>query len=67
MILCFVYAKTTNLNVKIFIRSIIRSIIKINFGHHFYKFYLFFPYHFLIEIFYLSNLVLILLIVTYFI
>jgi len=39
----------------------------INFGPHFYNFYLLFPYHFLIEIFYLSNLVLILLIVTYFI
>jgi hypothetical protein len=39
----------------------------INFGPHFYNYYLLFPYHFLIEIFYLSNLVLILLIVTYFI
>jgi len=36
----------------------------INFGSYFY---LLFPYHFLIEIFYLSNLVLILFIVTYFI
>jgi len=34
---------------------------------NFYNCYLLFPYHFLIEIFYLSNLVLILLIVTYFI
>jgi len=39
----------------------------INFGSYFYNYYLLFPYHFLIEIFYLSNLVLILLIVTYFI
>ena len=39
----------------------------INFGPHFYNCYLFFPYYFLIEIFYLSNLVLILFIVTYFI
>jgi len=39
----------------------------INFGHHFYNCYLLFPYHFFIEIFYVSNLVLILLIVTYFI
>ena len=39
----------------------------INFGPYFYNYYLLFPYHFLIEIFYLSNLVLILLIVTYFI
>jgi hypothetical protein len=39
----------------------------INFGPHFYNFYLLFPYHFFIEIFYLSNLILILLIVTYFI
>jgi len=39
----------------------------IKFGPHFYNCYLLFPYHFLIEIFYLSNLVLILLIVTYFI
>jgi hypothetical protein len=39
----------------------------INFCPHFYNCYLLFPYHFLIEFFYLSNLVLILLIVTYFI
>jgi hypothetical protein len=38
----------------------------INFGPHFYNCYLLFPYYFLIEIFYLSNFVLILLIVTYF-
>jgi len=39
----------------------------INFGPYFYHCYLLFPYHFLIEIFHLSNLVFILLIVTYFI
>ena len=39
----------------------------INFGPHFYNCYLIFPYHFLIKVFYLSNLVLILLIVIYFI
>jgi hypothetical protein len=39
----------------------------INFGHYFYNCYLLFPNHFLIKIFYLSNLVLIFLIVTYFI
>jgi hypothetical protein len=39
----------------------------INFSSYFYNFYLLFPYHFFIEIFYLSNLILILLIVTYFI
>ena len=39
----------------------------INFGPYFYNCYLFFPYHFFIEIFYVSNLVLILLIITYFI
>ena len=39
----------------------------INFGPYFYICYLFFPYHFLIEFFYLSKLVLILFIVTYFI
>jgi hypothetical protein len=39
----------------------------IKFGPHFYNCYLFFPYHIFIEIFYLSNLVLILIIVTYFI
>jgi hypothetical protein len=39
----------------------------INFCPYFYNYYLFFPYHFLIEIFYLSNLIFILLIVTYFI
>ena len=39
----------------------------INFNPHFYNCYLFFLYHFLIEIFYLSNLILILLIVTCFI
>ena len=38
----------------------------INFGPYFYNCYLLFPYHFFIEIFYLSNLVLILLIVIYF-
>jgi len=39
----------------------------INFCPYFYNCYLLFPYHFLIEFFYLSNLVFILLIVTYFI
>jgi len=39
----------------------------INFSPHFYNCYLLFPYHFFIKIFYLSNLILILLIVTYFI
>jgi hypothetical protein len=39
----------------------------INFDPYFYNCYLLFPYHFFIEIFYLSNLVLIFLIVTYFI
>ena len=39
----------------------------INFGPHFYNCYLLFPYHFLIKILYLSNLVLIIFIVTYFI
>ena len=39
----------------------------INFGLYFYNCYLSFPYHFSIEIFYLWNLILILLIVTYFI
>jgi len=37
----------------------------INFGPHFYNCYLFFPYYFFIEIFYLSSLALILLIVTF--
>jgi hypothetical protein len=39
----------------------------INFGPYFYNCYLIFSYYFLIEIFYLSNLILICLIVTYFI
>jgi hypothetical protein len=39
----------------------------IKFDPYFYNCYLLFPYHFLIETFYLSNLILILLIVTYFI
>jgi hypothetical protein len=39
----------------------------ISFVSHFYNCYLFFPYHFFIEFFYVSNLILILLIVTYFI
>jgi len=39
----------------------------INFGPHFYNCYLFFPYDFFIEFFYLSNLILIFFIVTYFI
>jgi hypothetical protein len=38
----------------------------INFGPHFYN-YFFFPLSFLIEIFYLSNLIIIFLIITYFI
>jgi hypothetical protein len=38
----------------------------INFGPYFYNCYLLFPYHFFIKMFYLSNLVLILLIVTFF-
>ena len=42
-------------------------IFYINFGPHFYNCYLLFPYYFLIEIFYLSNLIFILLIITYFI
>ena len=37
----------------------------INFTPHFYNCYLLFPYHFFIEIFYLSNLILVHLIVTY--
>jgi len=45
----------------------LKFIFYINFGPYFYNCYLLFPYHFLIEIFYLSNLVLIILIVTYFI
>jgi hypothetical protein len=39
----------------------------IHFGSHFVNCYLLLPYHFLIKIFYLSNLILILLKVTYFI
>jgi hypothetical protein len=39
----------------------------INFGPYFYNCYLLFPYKFFIEIFYLLNLVLILLIISYFI
>jgi len=39
----------------------------INFGLYFYNCYLLFPYYFFIEIFYLSNFILILLIATYFI
>jgi hypothetical protein len=39
----------------------------INFGPYFYNCYLLFSYHCFIEIFYLSNLIIILLIVTYFI
>jgi hypothetical protein len=39
----------------------------INLGSCFYNCYLFFSYYFLIKIFYLSNLIFILLIVTYFI
>jgi len=47
--------------------SSLRINFYIKFGPHFYNCYLLFPYYFLIEIFYLSNLVLILLIATYFI
>jgi hypothetical protein len=49
-------------------RNIILFADYIKFGPiFFYNCYLLFPYYFLIEIFYLSNLVLIVLIVTYFI
>jgi hypothetical protein len=47
--------------------SSLRINFYIKFGPHFYNCYLLFPYYFLIEIFYLSNLILILLIATYFI
>jgi len=46
--------------------SSLKFFFYINFGPHFYNYYLLFPYYFFIEIFYLSNLVLILLIVSYF-
>jgi hypothetical protein len=49
------------------IRNIILFAHYIEFGPHFYNYYLLFSYYFLIEIFYLSNLILVLLIVTYFI
>jgi hypothetical protein len=39
----------------------------IKFGPHFYNCYLLFPYHFVIDIFYLTNLVVIVFVVTYFI
>jgi hypothetical protein len=45
----------------------LKFIFYINFGPHFYNCYFLFPYLILIENFYLSNLVLILLIVIYFI
>jgi len=48
-------------------RNVLEFDFYINFGPYFYNFYLLFPYRFLIEIFYLLNLVLILFIVTYFI
>jgi hypothetical protein len=38
----------------------------INFGPYFYNCYLLYPCHFFIEIFYISNLILILFIITYF-
>jgi hypothetical protein len=60
---CYIYFV---LNIFFSISSL-RFNFYINFAPHFYNCYLIFPYHFLIEIFYLSNLILILLIVTYFI
>jgi len=53
--------------ISIFQFHLLKFNFYINFGSHFYNCYLLFPYHFFIEIFYVSNLVLILLIVTYFI
>jgi hypothetical protein len=60
---CYIYFV---LNICFSISSL-KFIFYINFGSHFYNCYLLFPCYFLIEIFYLSNLILILLIVTYFI
>jgi len=60
---CYIYSV---LNICFSISSL-RINFYINFDPYFYNCYLLFPYHFLIEIFYLSNLILILLIVTYFI
>jgi hypothetical protein len=53
--------------ISIFQFHLLKFNFYINFGSYFYNFYLLFFYHFFIKIFYLSNLVLILLIVTYFI
>ena len=60
---CYIYFV---LNIYFSISSL-KILFYINFGPYFYNCYLLFPYHIFIEIFYLSNLVLILLIVTYFI
>jgi hypothetical protein len=51
----------------IFQFHLLKFIFYINFGPHFYNCYFLFPYHFFIEIFYLSNLALILLIFISFI
>ena len=60
---CYIYFV---LNI-FFLISSLKFNFYFNFGPYFYNCYLLFHYHFLIEIFYLSNLILILLIVTYFI
>jgi hypothetical protein len=59
---CYIYFV---LNIYFSISSL-KIYFYINFGSYFYNCYLLFPYYFFIEIFYLSNLVLILLI-TYFV
>jgi len=63
----FYFGRKTLLGSREKFRNIILFTDYIKFGPHFYNCYLLFPYNFLIEIFYLSNLVPILLIVTYFI
>jgi hypothetical protein len=50
----------------IFQFHLLKFIFYINFGPHFYNYYLLFSYHFFIEIFNVSNLVFILLIVLFF-
>jgi len=61
---CYIYFV---LNIYFSISSLIKFNFYINFDPYFYNCYLFFPCYFLIKNFYLSNLILILLIVTYFI
>jgi hypothetical protein len=67
LIVTYIYIYIYCFLIFIFQFHLLKFNFYINFVPHFYNCYLLFPYYFFIEIFCLSNLILILLIVTYFI